>query len=204
MGWREVESKEELKSLGTLKEIAEVISKELNEAKVPRNSWEKLWQFIASYKIRQQVKDEDSGKEDWQLVSSEKELKGLGISFAEMKKIVGQKVAPYTVKARGWGELYQFIKQRFPDESISNEIYNSLYFKDEVSELIFYLLELDGEARQKKLGITSMYYKDKKQASIWKNELMKKIHPDQSKHIKAEEATKELNELYGSMIKFAK
>ena len=66
------------------------------------------------------------------------------------------------------------------------------------------MLEREGEVSLKKLGITNRHYKDKEQAKEWKMQLIKKIHPDQSKHPMAEEATKELNKLYGSMIKFAK
>lgn len=204
MGWREVQSLDELKQLGRLKEVAQSIAIELNIDKLPRNSWDKLWGFIESYKQREKMKDANKTKKEWQLVASEKELKKLGLSFKEIKQQVSEMVPNIEVKARSWEDLYSFIKQHCMDVVESKASYASPYFKDEASEIIFYLLELDGELRLKKLKVNGRYYKDKEQARAWHNELIKKIHPDQSHHEKAEEATKELNELYGSMIKFAK
>lgn len=205
MDWMQVQSLEALKELGKLKDVAALIEKDLVEVSVPKNSWKNLWQCIVRYRNGEETKVVSHLEGSWKEVSSVEALKKIG-TFKEIKAQVSQVCLPLKVKAKGWDELYEFIQNHslYSTGDKQVKVYESLYFKDEVSELIFYLLELEGDARLKKLGVNNRYYKDKEQASTWKNQLMKKIHPDQSTHVKAEEATKELNRLYGSMIKFAK
>ena len=47
MDWKQVQSVEELKILGKLKEVASCISSDLGGEVVPKNSWDKLWAYIA-------------------------------------------------------------------------------------------------------------------------------------------------------------
>nr|WP_233573291.1 hypothetical protein [Leptotrichia sp. OH3620_COT-345] len=75
-----------------------------------------------------------------------------------------------------------------------------LYFKDEISKYIFYLVELEGKLQLDFLGITYDYYRDKKIAEKWRKEMVKLIHPDRCKHSKATEAMQALEKLYKGMI----
>ena len=207
MDWKQVQSVEELKILGKLKEVASCISSDLGGEVVPKNSWDKLWAYIADKRSPQaEVTAVPSQKQNTLLdVTCLQDLKKYG-SFKEVKAQLEALLHLPKIVAKGWAELYAVIEKqpKAKEEPVVVASYESLYFKDEVCEIIFYLLGLEGEVRLKKLGITNRHYKDKEQANEWKMQLIKKIHPDQSKHPMAEEATKELNKLYGSMIKFAK
>ncbi len=77
------------------------------------------------------------------------------------------------------------------------------YFVDEPSMLIFALLFIDGETREKILGIREELYDSKSKAKYWRARLIKKIHPDNCKHQSANEATAKLNSLYERMIRHA-
>ena len=209
MGWRDAQSLEQLKKLGTLKEISRLIEGEfenLKSIKVPKNSWGKLWELVISIKdLSQDDVVDDEGGLEYNKIRSLEELKSLG-GFKEVKNSIQEQMNGQRIKAKSWQELYEFIliSNKQQDKSNRRTSYESSYFKDEVSEVIFYLLELEGDIKFGKLGITKLHFKDKEKALYWKRDLMKKIHPDQSTHVYAEEATKELNKLYGSMIKFAK
>lgn len=69
--------------------------------------------------------------------------------------------------------------------------------------LIFALIFLDGEIREKILGIREDLYESKSKAKYWKARLIKKIHPDNCSHPSANEATAKLNSLYERMIRHA-
>lgn len=74
------------------------------------------------------------------------------------------------------------------------------YFLSKADEYIFYLLELSGEARMKKLEIYKAHYADKKFAKTWFNKIAKEIHPDKCSNPKASLAMAELKNLYKRMI----
>ena len=84
------------------------------------------------------------------------------------------------------------------------QIETDSYFKSQEDKYIYYLVELDGEIRQEKLNIKPIFYKDKIKAKKWRNNITKIINPDISNHLKAEEASKNLNNIYANMIKNAK
>lgn len=201
MEWQRVKSLEELQQLGKLKDVASSIQDQVQGIKVPKNSWQNLLQFIQTY-TEQPTGEELHKVLDWKNSTTLEDLKKLG-KLKDVKAQIEQEVG-HPIKAKGWQELYLWLKGYRSTDIAKVDTYQSPYFKDELSEIIFYLLELDGEVKFKKLGITKLHYKDKKEANQWKNDLMKKIHPDQNNHLYAEEATKELNKMYGSMIKFAK
>ena len=77
------------------------------------------------------------------------------------------------------------------------------YFADEQSMLIFALLYLDGDIREKILGIREEFYESERKAKYWRAKLTKKIHPDYCHHSKANEATAKLNSIYERMIRHA-
>lgn len=73
------------------------------------------------------------------------------------------------------------------------------YFKSEADRIIFCLLELDGETRQKKLNITKFLFFQKEAATIWRDNLIKVIDPTFCDHPKASCALEELNSIYYQM-----
>lgn len=77
---------------------------------------------------------------------------------------------------------------------------DSKYFVNESSKYIYYLLELDGEARMKKLSINRSHYRNKEVAKKWYYDIAKKIHPDTNKDKRAVEAMAQLTSIYNKMI----
>lgn len=77
---------------------------------------------------------------------------------------------------------------------------DDLYFKSEAVKIIYFLVELDGEARQNKLKITARLYRDIREARKWRDDLLKKVHPDNCDHPMASIAASEINTLYARMI----
>ena len=74
------------------------------------------------------------------------------------------------------------------------------YFKSKQHRYIFALVELDGTVRAKILGITKELYHDKNKAKIWRDTLVKQIHPDVCSVDGAEAAVAKVNELYSRMV----
>ena len=77
----------------------------------------------------------------------------------------------------------------------------SEYFISPQAKLIYNLVNLQGEAQQKALGITVDLYKSNAKAKAWRRKLSSIVHPDKCKHSDATSATEELNRLYEEMIK---
>lgn len=93
------------------------------------------------------------------------------------------------------------LKQESAQPSLE---YHSDYFISQECEFIYYLAVLDGDAQTKALGIAPSFYKDKEKAKSWRDQIVRKIHPDRSKHPYAGKATEALNSLYKRMLKNAK
>lgn len=75
------------------------------------------------------------------------------------------------------------------------------FFQSKEAEFIYYLTNLDGEIQREKLGIKPMLYNKKDYAKKWRNDILKEIHPDKSKHKEASKAIEVLNEIYAKMVK---
>lgn len=109
------------------------------------------------------------------------------------------------VTIKSWKDGFEKAQLLFLLSESNNDSYilnqNSDYFKDKISEYIFYLLELNGEIQMKKLKISKIHYKDKNKAKEWRNNLIKMLHPDISFHAKTKEATEAINLIYKAMIK---
>lgn len=154
---------------------------------------------------------------NWLAVKSVEELKSLGkfkIVKDEIEKAAGGAV---NAKVKGWNKLYLNILdfqqllsrlglvqiEKSNETGINSKSSNSessTYFNSKAAEYIFYLLELDGDARLKKLKITKTHYSNKQMAKIWRNEIIKVIHSDKCDHPKADAATSKLTELYKGMV----
>ncbi len=98
---------------------------------------------------------------------------------------------------KGITELQLFIKKYNENKTMENVS----YFKSDVEEYIFYLTELEGKVRQKKLGVTPLFYRDKLKADQWRNKVSKIIHPDVCNHPKSDEAMSQLTAMYKEMTK---
>ena len=72
-----------------------------------------------------------------------------------------------------------------------------LYFKNEETRYIFYLVALEGKLQMDFLSINKNHYENKEIAKNWYEETKKMIKD--SKHPKLEEAIKNLNKLYRGM-----
>jgi hypothetical protein len=75
-----------------------------------------------------------------------------------------------------------------------------LYFKSIPCKTMFILLETDGVARLKFLGVNGMHYHNKDIAQDWYNNILDILNQEPS-HISYDNAIRELNELYNAMIK---
>ncbi len=73
------------------------------------------------------------------------------------------------------------------------------YFISESARLIFALVELDGECRQRLLGLTHAHYRDADLARQWRNRIAMQIHPDVCRHAKAQDAANELAIMFQEM-----
>ncbi|AKN29965.1 hypothetical protein Ccar_03595 [Clostridium carboxidivorans P7] len=141
---------------------------------------------------------------NWIQSNSVADLKELG-SFKEVKQTIKQSTSNIIeLKARGWNELYKKVAalQGVLDSlgvSIAT-INDKSFFTSEASEYIFYLLELDGEARLKKLKVTKTHYSNREKATKWRNDIIKVIHSDKCHHPKADEAVNKLTEIYKGML----
>lgn len=147
-------------------------------------------------------------------IESLEELKELG-KMLEIKYEVQEKLGDrIKIRSRSWEELFLAIQQlkNFLNYEI-NEITpinqrnlpmkkdsNIEYFKTRTDEIIYALIELKGKQRQEKLNITNFCYNNPKYAKKWRNDIVKLIHPDKTKHPKAEEAMTLLQELYEGMV----
>ncbi|WP_405351973.1 hypothetical protein [Fusobacterium animalis] len=76
---------------------------------------------------------------------------------------------------------------------------SNLYFKDETSKYIFFLVELKGKPQLDFLGIDPGHYSNKEKAKNWYNKIKKII--EKSGHSKVDEAMVSLEKLYKGMAK---
>ncbi|HAX73673.1 MAG TPA: hypothetical protein DCY20_09150 [Firmicutes bacterium] len=154
----------------------------------------------------------------WSQVTSEIELRTLG-SFQVVKNQVEYDVEPYfKIRCRSWKDLYEQVKnlQELSHLLLENEM-NELqqlriekskvekkvkpeYFLSYEDAYIFYLLELEGNSRFKKLNMTRALYHNREKATIWYQNICSIIHPSICHHPKAESAMIVLNDIYKKMI----
>lgn len=74
------------------------------------------------------------------------------------------------------------------------------YFVSEPARLIYALVELEGECRQRALGLTQAHYGDSELAKQWRKRIAMQIHPDVCRHPKADAATDELTKMFEEMM----
>lgn len=148
----------------------------------------------------------------WINVKNVNDLKSLG-KFKDVKREIKEDVGDnIKITGRGWNDLYKnitifsnLIENIYKSDIQSIDIVkspniSSNYFTSKSNEYIFYLTELDGEIRMKKLGIKKSLFNNKKAAKTWRDEILKEIHPDINNHPKSTTAMAKLNEMYHSMV----
>ncbi len=137
------------------------------------------------------------------------ELKKLG-KYRAIRNLIQQELTNrLQIKARGWNDLYNVISLmrkignvQKKDRQISHieESEDIPYFKSETDRLIYSLIELSGEPQLKALCINRSHFRDAKKAKVLRNSIAHKIHPDKSKHPKAEEAMGKLTKLFKGVL----
>lgn len=102
-----------------------------------------------------------------------------------------------------WSGLAKFLNlfnKSFERKKEDNN--DDKYFSSISNRYIFALMELDGKARAKLLGITKEHYSNLQLAKGWKRSIAKQIHPDICNHSDAQSAMSKLNSIYEGMIKY--
>lgn len=74
------------------------------------------------------------------------------------------------------------------------------YFVNENREYVFYLTQMDGKGRTKKLGNSLELYHDKDLATKWYNDILKKLDLENNQDEDTLVAEAILNQFYASMI----
>ncbi|WP_295727225.1 methyltransferase [uncultured Leptotrichia sp.] len=126
-------------------------------------------------------------------ISSVEDLKKEFKIFKEAKENVAKILNKKKVTARSWKILYE--------KYILPKVQEDMYFKDEISKYIFYLVELNGKLQMDFLEVSYDLYTNEKKANKWYKQIVKKIHPDICRHPKAEEAMQSLENLYKGMTR---
>lgn len=149
-------------------------------------------------------------KVNWMAIQSVSDLKALG-TLKEVKEILSHSIGSQDlITGTSFDQLFQKLValQRVVQANPTNQ-YETLvpvnsgedrYFQSTTSELLFYLLELDGESRMSKLGITAQLFMKKAEAKKWYRTLAKQIHPDTCHHVKATQGMEVLNDLYAQLL----
>jgi hypothetical protein len=116
-------------------------------------------------------------------------------SIEELATVINNFMYPFAVKIETNEELnnaIEFIKRYI------NFSENTFCSKER--EYLFYLNNLEGEQRNKLLGITGVHYEDKNEAKRWYHEIVKYIHPDKNKDSSADMAFRTLTKIYEILI----
>ena len=149
-------------------------------------------------------------KKDIFTVKSLDELKECG-KLVEVREVYKEKASPLGIKGRtnSWQAMFESVtalaKLLAGGSGVGTKVtvddsYDDLYFKSEAAKLIFFLAELDGEARMDKLNVTKRLYREADKAKEWRDNIIKVIHPDVCHHPKAARATEVVNEIYSRMV----
>lgn len=95
--------------------------------------------------------------------------------------------------------LYKWY-QSLNENNLENKKDEDEFFKSLSAKYIYALINLDTDKRAEILDIKEENYLDKKLAKKWRNRIIKEIHPDKCSHKRSDEAVRELEKLYRSMI----
>ena len=136
------------------------------------------------------------------------ELKQCG-KLVEVRKIFKDTVGSlgFNGKTNSWAAMFETIQKYnqvtgkpAKKEEKESSTWDDPFFKSEEAMYIFYLTQLDGEARADKLGINKIHYGSETAARRWMQNIAKHVHPDNSTHPYARQASEELNGIYAGML----
>ena len=98
------------------------------------------------------------------------------------------------------GKTTKYLSRRSLGDSVpASGRHGDDYFVSHQARLIYALVELEGEGRQRALGLTPAHYRSPEMARQWRNDVAKLIHPDVCHHPKAHAAADELENVYREM-----
>lgn len=124
-------------------------------------------------------------------VKSIEDLKKLG-AIDRISQDINEKISPLKVSAASYEELFDLVtylqKNWLP--------FRQGYFLSKRMEYIYYLLEHDGEKREKLLGINDKIYANPKDAKRWYKKIAQIIRADLADCDEARNAFHKLNEIY--------
>lgn len=155
-------------------------------------------------KFQEAVDQNDANDYNSEIAKHIEQLEALAAQLDKDSSPWGPEVRSKSLKTeireykRQLGKLNQRANAILQSESKEEE---DEYFKSKEAELIFYLVELDGELRMKKLGITRQHTRNLATAKKWRNDIAQLIHPDVSNHPKAAQAFSVLTEMYEQMTR---
>jgi hypothetical protein len=147
--------------------------------------------YNQSYIIKKLHKEKEMNIKD---IIISKDFGKLG-SIEELAAVINNFMQPFAVKIETNEELndaIEFIKK--------NINFSENTFCSKEKEYLFYLNNLEGEQRNKLLGITDVHYEDKNEAKKWYHEISKYIHPDKNKDSSADMAFRTLAKIYEILI----
>lgn len=185
MNLNNITSVDKLKDLGSFKAVKELIQVNFGqEKKIKARGWQDLYTAVVKLK-EELLKEESEKKKENNEAALNKETKNNKRKALENSKKKASKKEKIV------------SKEEVPS---SEKEEKSEYFLSKASEFVFYLVELDGETRMEKLGVTKRHFTNKKIAKTWMRNISKEIHPDKCKLSKAEEAMSKLNSMYKLMV----
>lgn len=104
-------------------------------------------------------------------------------------------------KIQNLKKIIKLVNEKNSKISKDGQAINDSYFKSDAYKYIFYLLELQGEARMEKLKIYKSHYINNDVAKGWYKNIAMKVHPDVCKDERASEAMAELTSIFNNMVK---
>ncbi|GAB6107985.1 hypothetical protein [Fusibacter bizertensis] len=127
---------------------------------------------------------------------SKKELEEIG-TVAEIVNVINHAIQPLHVSCDNYEKVLhtiKILKEKWLD-------FKEGPFTSKQKEMVFYLTKLDGNNREKCLGINDEHYENKKIAEKWYKNIAKYVHPDKLSNNETEAFIK-LNELYNNLIDY--
>lgn len=137
----------------------------------------------------------------WYQCKSIDELKAMG-QWLDVIKIINHDISTHlSADVDNWASLWENI-EKIREIFLRNDVVcDGAYFISEQHEVVFYLVKLEGEQRQKALGITKLHYKNKEIAKKWHKKMTMKLHSDRCKHPHTQAAWDQMEVLYAEMTK---
>jgi hypothetical protein len=116
-------------------------------------------------------------------------------SIEELAVVINNFMQPFTANIETSEELIKAI-----DFIKKNIDFSENIFCSKEREYLFYLNNLEGEQRNRLLGITDLHYEDMEEAKRWYHEIAKYVHPDKNKDNNASIAFRTLTKIYETLI----